>query len=119
MPTGQQLGELWICLRPNEEELRDCGSRLVYQQQIILEVIEQFGFDRQVFIQLPATGDLGRRPAVRRHLHQLIHINYTSDYLVIQDVPEVTEERLYRYNWGAGNTFITVTYTDGRRDEQQ
>jgi hypothetical protein len=112
MPTAQQLGELWICLRPNEEELGDCGSRLIYQQQIILEVIKQFGFDRQVFIRLPATGDLGRRPAILRHLHQLIHLNYTSNYLVIQDVPEVTEERLYRYNWGAGYTFRTViTYT--------
>ncbi len=92
MPTAQQLGKLWICLRPNKEELGDCGSRLIYQQQIILEVIEQLGFDRQVFIQLPPTGDLGCRPAVLRHLHQLIHLNYTSDYLVIQDVSQVTEE---------------------------
>ncbi len=45
------LGELWISLRPTEEELGDCGSRLHYQQLIILEIIEQFGFDRQVFIQ--------------------------------------------------------------------
>jgi hypothetical protein len=87
MPTAQQLGELWICLRPNKEELGDCGSRLIHQQQIILEVIKQF-----VFIQLPATGDLSRRPAVLQHLHQLIHFNYTSKYLVIQDIPEVTEE---------------------------
>ena len=94
MQATQQLGELWISLRPSEEELRDVGSRLAYQQQIILEVIEQYGFDRQVFIQLPATGDLDRRTAVRRHLHQLINLNYTSDYLVVQDVPQVTEERV-------------------------
>jgi hypothetical protein len=108
MSRGEQLGELWISLRPSEEEVRDCGSRLIYQQQIILEVIEQYGFDRQVFIQLPPTGDPGRRTAVLRRLHQLLNLNYTSEYLVIQDVQEVTEERVYRYNWGAGRTFITV-----------
>jgi hypothetical protein len=57
-----------------------------------LEVIEQFGFDRQVFIQeSPTTGELGCIPVMLRHLHQLIHLNHASDYLVIQDVPEVTE----------------------------
>ncbi len=118
--AAQPLGELWISLRPTEEELRDVGSRLNYQQQIILEVIEQFGFDRQVFIQQPpATGELGRIPVMLRHLHQLIHLNHTSNYLVIQDVPEVTEERLYQYNWGAGYTFRAVTYyTGGRRNTQ-
>ena len=49
----QTLGELWVSLRPTEEEQQDVGSRLAYQQQIILEVIEQFGFDQQVFIQPP------------------------------------------------------------------
>jgi hypothetical protein len=117
--AAQPLGELWISLRPTEEELRDVGSRLNYQQQIIFEVIEQYGLDRQVFIQTPATGELGRIPVVLRHLHQLLHLNHTSDYLVIQDVPEVTEERLYGYNSGAGYTFRTVIYTGGRRNTQQ
>jgi len=116
----QQLGELWICLRPNQEELRDCGSRINYQQQIILEVIEQYGFDQQVFIQPPPEiRERGQIPAVQRHLHQLIRLEYTSDYLVIQEVPQVTEERLYRYNWRAGYTFRAVTYTVGRRSRQQ
>ncbi len=94
--SAQRLGKLWICLRPNKEELRDCGSRLNYQRQIVLELIEQFGFDRQVFIQPRQMGELGRIPIMLRYLHQLIHHNHTSDYLVIQDVPKVTEERLYR-----------------------
>jgi hypothetical protein len=62
--SAQPLGELWICLCPNEEELRDCGSRLIYQQLIILEIIEQFGFNQQVFIQPPQTEELGRIPVV-------------------------------------------------------
>jgi hypothetical protein len=117
--AAQPLGELWISLRLTEEELRDMGSRLNYQQQIVFEVIEQHGLDHQVFIQIPATGELGRIPVVLRHLHQLLHLNHTSNYLVIQDVPEVAEERLYQYNWGAGYTFRTVTYTGGRRNTQQ
>ena len=118
--AAQPLGELWISLRPTKEELRDVGSRLNYQQQIILEIIKQLGFDRQVFIQQPPTmGELGRIPIVLQHLHQLIHLNHTSNYLVIQDVPEVTEERLYRYNWDAGYTFQAVTYyMGGRRNTQ-
>jgi hypothetical protein len=63
--AAQPLGELWLSLHPTKEELRDVGSRLYYQQQIILEVIKQFRFDRQVFIQQPpATGELGRIPVV-------------------------------------------------------
>jgi hypothetical protein len=117
--AAQPLGKLWTSLRPTEEELRDVGSRLNYQQQIIFEVIEQYGLDHQVFIQTPPMGELSRIPIVLRHLHQLFHLNHTSNYLVIQDIPEVTEERLYRYNWGAGYTFRTVTYTGGRRNNQQ
>jgi hypothetical protein len=94
----QPLGKLWISLRPTEEELRDCGSRLGCQQLIILEIIEQFGFDQQVFIQPPQTGTLGCIPVMLRHLHQLIHLNHTSDYIVSQDIPEVTEEQLYQYS---------------------
>ncbi len=90
--AAQPLSKLWILLRPTKEELRDMGSHLNYQQQIIFEVIEQYGLDRQVFIQTPATGELGRIPVMLRHLHQLLHLNHTSDYLVIQDIPEVTEE---------------------------
>ncbi len=63
---------------------------------------------------------LGRIPAVLRHLHQLIHLNHTSDYIVIQDIPKVMEERLYQYSWSAGYSFRAVTYTrGGRRNTQQ
>ena len=113
------LGKLWISLRPTEEELGDCSSRLHYQQLIILEIIKQFGFDRQVFIQLPKTGMLSRIPVVLRHLHQLIHLNHTNDYIVIQDVPKVTIEHLYQYNWSKGYTFQTITYTSRSRNNQQ
>ncbi len=117
--AAQTLGELWVSFHPTEEEQLDVGSRLAYQHQIILEVIEQFGFDQQVFIQPPPTFPSDQVPVVLRYLHQLINLKYTSDYLIVQDVPKVTEERLYRYNWSAGYTFRAVTYTSGRRDTQQ
>jgi hypothetical protein len=62
--AAQKLGELWVLLRPTEEEQRDVGSRLAYQQQIILEVIEQFGFDQQVFIHPPP--NVSKQPSTRR-----------------------------------------------------
>jgi hypothetical protein len=109
--SAQPLGKLWICLRLNEEELRDCGSRLSYQQQIIFKIIEQFGFNQAVFIQPKQTEGLGCIPIVQRHLHQLVHLNYTSEYLIIQGVPEVREERLYRYNWSEGYSIRAITFT--------
>jgi hypothetical protein len=119
--AAQMLGKLWVLLRPTEEEQQDVGSHLAYQQQIILEVIVivQFGFDQQVFIQPPPTFPSNRVPVVLRYLHQLINLGYTSDYFIVQDIPEVTEEQLYQYNWSAGYTFHAVTYTSGRRDTQQ
>ncbi len=105
------LGELRICLRLNEEELRDCGSRLSYQQQIIFKIIKQFGLHQAVFIQPQQTEGLGRIPIVQRHLHQLVHLNYTSKYLIIQGVPEVREEHLYWYNWSEGYFIKAITFT--------
>ena len=113
------LGKLWISLRLTEEELGDCGSRLNYQQLIILEIIKQFQFNQQVFIQPAQTGELGRIPVVLRHLHQLIHLNHTNNYIVIQDVPDLMEEPLYRYNWSKGYTLQTITYTSRSRNNWQ
>jgi hypothetical protein len=62
--AAQMLGELWVSLRPTKEEQQDVGSRLAYQQQMILEVIKQFGFDQQVFIQPPPTFPSDRVPVV-------------------------------------------------------
>ena len=103
--AAQPLGKLWISFVLTEEELRDCSSHLGYQQLIILEIIKQFGFNQQVFIQPPQIGTFGCIPVVLRHLNQLIHINHTSNYIVFQDIPEVTEERLYQYSWNTGYVF--------------
>ncbi len=107
-----------MCLCPNEEELRDCSSRLIYQQLIIHEIIEQFGFNQQVFIQPPQTEGLGHIPIVQRHLHQLIHLNHMSKYLIIKDIPKVREDRLYWYNWNEGYTVQEITFTTRGYNQQ-
>jgi hypothetical protein len=113
--SAQPLGELWICLSPKDYELRDCGSRIFYQQQIIFELIEQFGFDQAVF--LDPHGGYGPReseriPLVKRYLHQLVNADHEYDYVIIQDVPNVREEEHgYRYSWKAGRSIRSITFT--------
>ena len=112
--SAQPLGELWICLSPKDYELRDCGSRNFYQQQIIFELIEQFGFDQAVF--LDPHGGYGPReseriPLVKRYLHQLVNADHEYDYVIIQDVPNVREEHGYRYSWKAGRSIRSITFT--------
>jgi hypothetical protein len=112
--STQPLGELWVSLSPKDYELRDCGSRIVYQQQIIFELIEQFGFDKAVF--LDPHGGYGPReseqiPLVKRYLRQLIHPDHEYDYVIIQDVTEVREEHIYRYSWKEGRSIRSITLT--------
>ncbi len=107
----QPLGELWICLRPNDYEVRDCGSRIIYQRLIILELIEQFGFDQAVFLLKKTSGESEKIPLVKKYLRQLIHLEHENDYVIIQDVPEVREEHVYRHSWKEGRSIISITFT--------
>ena len=109
--STQPLGELWVCLSPNDYEVRDCGSRIFYQQQIILELIEQFGFDQAVFLLKKMTGESDRIPLVKKYLHQLIHLDQEYDQVIIQDVTEVREEHVYRYSWKEGQSIRSITFT--------
>ncbi len=47
------LGELFVSLIPTQSEERTCGSRKQYQQLIICNIIEEFGFDIEVIVQVP------------------------------------------------------------------
>ena len=112
--SAQPLGELWVCLNPKDYDLRDCGSRIFYQQHIILELIKQFGLDQAVF--LDPHGGYGPReseqiPLVKRYLRQLIHLDHEYDYVIIQDVTEVREEHIYRYSWKEGRSIRSITLT--------
>ena len=109
--SAQPLGELWICLSPKDYELRDCGSRIFYQQQIIFELIEQFGFEKIVFLLPRGPRESERIPLVKRYLHQLVNADHEYDYVIIQDVPNVREEHGYRYSWKAGRSIRSITFT--------
>jgi hypothetical protein len=98
-------------LRPNDYEVRDCGSRIIYQRQIILELIEQVGFDQAVFILKKTSGESEIIPLVKKYLRQLIHLEHENDYVIIQDVPEVREEQVYRYSWKEGRSIRSITFT--------
>jgi hypothetical protein len=54
MTSDAPLGELFVSLEPTQEEVRRTGgSCAVYQQLIILNIIEEFGFDIEVLVQVP------------------------------------------------------------------
>jgi hypothetical protein len=54
MTSDAPLGELFVSLEPTQEEVqRTGGSRAVYQQLIVLNIIEEFGFDIEVIVQVP------------------------------------------------------------------
>jgi hypothetical protein len=54
MTSDAPLGKLFVSLEPTQEEVRHiCGSRAVYQQLIVLNIIKEFGFDIEVIVQVP------------------------------------------------------------------
>jgi hypothetical protein len=108
------LGELWILLRPTDSKIRITGSRPKYQQRVIFQLIEEFGFNTIIHIQPPPTGELGCIPIVQKRLEQCMHLGYDSNYLVITDTPQIMTPCEYQYNWSAGSSFCTVTFNTRR-----
>jgi hypothetical protein len=54
MTSNSPLGELFVLLELTQEEVRCIGgSRAVYQQLIVLNIIKEFGFDIEVIVQVP------------------------------------------------------------------
>jgi hypothetical protein len=54
MTSNAPLGELFIFLEPTQEEVqRVGGSCAVYQQLIVLNIIEEFGFGIEDIVQAP------------------------------------------------------------------
>jgi hypothetical protein len=51
MTNATPLGKLFVSLIPTKRELQLCGSRLQYQQIIVFNIIEEFGFDTIAIVQ--------------------------------------------------------------------
>ncbi len=47
------LGDLFVSLMPTIEEARICGGRYQYQQVVISNLIEEFGFEINILVSLP------------------------------------------------------------------
>ncbi len=47
------LGELFVSLIPTRSELRMSSSCKQYQQLVVFNIIEEFGFDIEVIVQVP------------------------------------------------------------------
>jgi hypothetical protein len=141
MTSDAPLGKLCVSLEPTQEEVRRTGgSRAVYQQLIVLNIIEEFGFDIEVIIQVPplawfeinrginlfprVTTGPERRPAEsgqRQPFCKCIKLGFLSNFLIIRRVPEQPRSRIeweYQYRWQTNSSIVArfeATITPYRR----
>jgi hypothetical protein len=108
MTGDAPLGKLFVSLKPTQEEVRRIGgSHAVYQQLIVLNIIEEFGFDIEVIIQVPSlarfeinrginlfprvTTGLERQPVEQgqwQPIRECIKLGFLINFLIIRRVPE-------------------------------
>jgi hypothetical protein len=141
MTSNALLGELFVSLEPTREEVRRIGgSRAVYQQLIVLNIIKEFRLDIEVIVQVPplaqfeinrginlfprVTTGLERRPAEpgqRQPIRECIELGFLSNLLIIRRVPEQPRSRIereYQYRWQTNSSIVTqfeATITPYRR----
>jgi hypothetical protein len=123
------LGDLFVSLAPMIEEARICGGRYQYQQVVICNLIEEFGFEINILVSLPppawfqlnsgATpfpkeGTIPNAgPALVRESQPLglcLHLGYVSNFLIIRGVPQYLTgpyiERKYHHQWTESNSVV-------------
>ncbi len=101
--------ELFISLCPNDGEVKKYGTHREYQRQIIFQLIEELGFDTQVYIE-PAIWRAmpGCIQIVPKYLHQCVHLLYLTDFKIIPNTPEITSPRLYQHTWTKESSLTTI-----------
>ncbi len=123
------LGDLFVSLAPRIEEARICGGCYQYQQVVISNLIEEFGFEINILVSLPpcawfqlncgATpfpreGTIpNARPALAGESQPLglcLHLGYVSDFLIVRGVPQYPTgpyvERKYCHQWTESNSVV-------------
>jgi hypothetical protein len=141
MTSNAMLGELLVSLESTQEEVRCIGgSRTVYQQLIVLNIIKEFGFDIEVIVQVPplARFEINRginlfprvmtgperqpaEPGQRRPICECVELGFLSDFLIIRRVPEQPRSGIeweYQYRWQTNSSIIAqfeATITPYRR----
>jgi hypothetical protein len=130
MTNAPPLGKLFVSLIPTKRELQLCNSHLQYQQIIVFNIIEEFGFDTiaivqptpQIFREIsrgvsifprvrnPRASQGLATPAFPVPLSGCMSLGYTSDFLILRGVPQqpsCTVEREYCYHWQQASDIVT------------
>jgi len=126
------LGELFVSLEPTGEEAQGKGGRYRYQQGVFISLIQEFGSEVEVIVQIPPRArfqiNLAKSqggqvkpncpPGEIRNLGLCVDLGYVSDFIIIQGVPEYsTSEREYRHQWQlpsrATQEFVASITTQG------
>ncbi len=116
MTSQPVFGELFISLCPNDGEVKKYGTHRKYQHQIIFQLIEESGFDTQVYIEPTIRRAMpGRVQIVQKYLHQCIHLLYLTDFIIIPNTPEITSPRLYRHTWTKESSLTTIFLTSRKK----
>jgi hypothetical protein len=144
MTNAAPLGKVFVSLIPTKRELQLCSSCLQYQQIIIFNIIKEFGFDTIAMVQptpqilreisrgisiFPRVCNLGpsqglATPAFPVPLSKCMSLGYTSDFLILQGVPQqlsCTVECKYCYRWQQASDIVarytaTISHTRTESD---
>ncbi len=123
------LGDSFVSLAPTIEEARICGGRYQYQQVVISNLIEEFGFKINILVSLPPRTrfqlNSGATPFPRegtipnakpalvgesRPLSLCLHLGYMSNFLIVRGVPQYPTgpyvECEYHHQWTESNSVV-------------
>ncbi len=123
------LGDLFFSLAPTIEEARICGGCYQYQQVVISNLIEEFGFEINILVSLPprawfqlnssATpfpreGTISNaRPVLAGESQSLslcLHLGYMSNFLIVRGVPQYLTgpyvKHKYCHQWTESNSVV-------------
>ena len=123
------LGDLFVSLAPTIAEAREWGGRYQYQQVVISNLIEEFGFKINILVSLPPRArfqlNSGATPFPRegtipnarpvlvgesQPLGLCLHLGYVSNFLIVRGVPQYLTgpyvEREYRHQWTESNSVV-------------
>jgi hypothetical protein len=123
------LGDLFVSLAPKIEEARICVGRYQYEQVVISNLIEEFGFAINILISLPPRArfqlNSGTTPFPRegtipnagpalagesQPLGLCLHLGYVSNFLIVRGVPQYLTgpyvEHEYCHHWTESNSMV-------------
>ena len=121
-------GDLFMSLKPTREEEQDWGGRYQYQVATLGNIIEEFGFNREVIVSIPTLVRLHltinngttpyhrMAPRVRENtageiltLDYCLHLGYVTDFIIIRGVQQQSMfDREFRHQWQPTSDSVTT-----------